>query len=258
MIKKHRQFSVLLITKNEEKAIQKYWNWISKCKNLNEIIAIDDNSTDNTVAFLKKLESKRIKIKIYNRDLNNDFSKQRNFAVNKASNDWILWLDADEKPSKKLIHFLNHIEKLEYKNYSFKRRDIFIGNELKHGENAKQYFLRFFNKKYGRFTGTVHEVWQSQEDIKQLKTHIRHYPHQSLKSFIKKINFYSDIRAQELYDQNIKSNLWQIIFYPLAKFIQNYIFNLGFLDGTPGIVMAISMSFHSFLVRAKLWHLSNR
>ncbi len=256
MIKHH--ISLLLLTHNEEKNLQRYWGWLDRCKTINEIVVVDDNSDDQTQEILKKLESKRIKVKIFERGLDNNFSNQRNFGINKTTNNWILWLDADEKPSINLIRFLNHIDNLQYKNYAFKRNDVFIDHELKHGENTSQHFLRFFNKKYGRFTGAVHETWQTPKEIEFRKIHIHHYPHQSLRGFIKKINFYSDIRAQELFDQNQKSNLFQIIFYPLGKFIQDYFFKLGFLDATPGIIMALGMSFHSFLVRAKLWHLSHR
>jgi len=257
MIKK-RHISILLLTHNEESNLQKYWTWLDQSKTINEIIVIDDNSTDKTTEILKELESKRIKVKIFERGLRNNFSDQRNFGITKTTNNWVLWLDADEKPNKRLIRFLNHIDNLQYKNYAFKRNDIFIRHELNHGENSNQYFLRFFNKKYGRFAGAVHEIWKTPKEVEYKKLHIHHYPHQSLKSFIKKINFYTDIRAQELYDQNQKSNLFQIIFYPLGKFIQDYFFKLGFLDATPGIIMALGMSFHSFLVRAKLWHLSHR
>ncbi len=255
---KHRHISILLLTHNEELNLQKNWNWLDKAKRINEIIVIDDNSDDETIEILKKLETKRIKVKIFERGLFNNFAEQRNFGITKTTNNWILWLDADEKPSNNLIRFLNHIDNLEYKNYAFKRKDVFINHELNHGENANQYFLRFFNKRHGCFTGAVHEIWQTSKEVKSKKIHIHHYSHQSLKSFIKKINFYSDIRAQELYDQNQKSSLFQIIFYPLGKFIQDYFFKLGFLDGTPGIIMALGMSFHSFLVRAKLWQLSHQ
>jgi len=254
---KHRHISILLLTHNEESSLQKNWTWLDKAKKINEIIVVDDNSDDKTIEILKKLETKRIKVKIFNRGLANNFAEQRNFGITKTTNNWIFWLDADEKPNKDLIRFLNHIDNLQYKNYAFKRNDVFIGHELNHGENSNQYFLRFFNKKYGCFAGAVHEIWQTSKEVKSKKFHIHHYSHKSLKSFIKKINFYSDIRSQELYDQNQKSSLSQIIFYPLGKFIQDYFFKLGFLDGTPGIIMALGMSFHSFLVRAKLWQLSH-
>lgn len=252
-----RHISLLLLTHNEENNLSKYWTWLDKCKRINEIVVVDDNSTDETQEIVKKLATKRRKVKIFERELDNNFSNQRNFGISKTKHNWVLWLDADEKPSIKLIRFLNHIDNLQYKSYAFRRNDVFIGHELKHGENASQYFVRFFNKKYGRITGAVHEIWQTPKEIQSQKIHIHHYPHSSLKGFIKKLNFYSDIRSQELFDQNQKSSLFQIIFYPLGKFIKDYFFKLGFLDSTPGIIMALGMSFHSFLVRAKLWHLSH-
>ena len=137
MIKRH--ISVLLLTHNEEKNLLKYWTWLDKAKRINEIVVIDDNSDDKTVEILKKLESKKIKVKIYVRGLNNNFSDQRNFGITKTTNNWIFWLDADEKPSTGLIRFLNHIGNLQYKNYAFKRNDVFI-NHKKFVESIKNYY----------------------------------------------------------------------------------------------------------------------
>lgn len=255
-----KSISLILIIKNEEKNLTKYWTWLDRCKTIKEIIVVNDFSTDKSVEFIKTLASKKRVVKIFDRGLGNNFAEQRNFAISKTSHNWILWLDADEKPSSKLIRFLNHIndQKLKYKNYAFKRNDIFLGHELNHGETANQYFLRFFNKKFGCFVGNVHEIWQSPKETKYEKIHIHHYSHLTLKSFIQKLNFYSDIRAQELFDQNVPTGLFQIIYYPKGKFLQDYFLKLGFLDGTPGIIMALGMSFYSFLVRAKLWHLQQK
>jgi len=249
------KISLLLCTKNEEENISKNFDWLTSCKTINEIIVVDDDSTDNTVKLLEQLESKDIKVKIFNRGLDGNFSDQRNFGISKSTNDFVLWLDADETPSTKLIGFLNNIDTHQYDNVSFKRDDVFIGHKLKHGETANLKFVRLFNKKYGKFVGAVHEIWQSNKNITDKNLIINHYSHQTLKSFIQKINFYTDIRAKELFDQKTPVSLIHIILYPIGKFINNYFFKLGFLDSTAGIVMALSMSFHSFLVRAKLWHL---
>jgi glycosyltransferase involved in cell wall biosynthesis len=250
-----KNLTLLLLTHNEEENIKNNFTWLDKCKTINEIIVVDDNSTDNTKKEIEKLNSKSRSVKFFNRELNGDFASQRNFGVLKAKNDYIFCLDADEKPSQKLITYLNNIDKHQYKSVSFLREDVFLGKILNHGETTKIRFTRLFNKKYGKFIGQVHEIWQSSKITTKTDLIMYHYSHQSLKKFIQKINFYTDIRAKELYNQKVHVSLFHIIFYPVGKFIQNYFLRLGFLDSTQGIIMALGMSFHSFLVRAKLWHL---
>lgn len=257
-MKKLTNISLLLITKNESESLKNNFKWLDECKTINEVIIVDDNSTDDTVETAKKLNSKNRNVKVFNRGLNNDFSAQRNFGISKVSNDLVFWLDADEYPNKKLIGFLNHIDKHKYNNYSFKRQDIFLGNTLKHGETASLKFTRLFNKNFGKFDGQVHETWVSVKPTKETGLVINHNSHKNLKSFMEKIDFYSTIRSQELFDQKVSTNLFEIIFFPIGKFLQNYIFRLGFLDGTPGIIMALCLSFHVFLNKSKLWHLSQQ
>jgi len=247
--------SLLLLTHNEQENIKKYWTWLDSCPRINEIIVIDDNSTDDTQKELKKLENSHRQIKIFKRDLAGDFAQQRIFGLSETTNNWVLWLDADEVPSSELIEYINNIDTSQHNAFSFKRSDIFLGKELKHGETADSRFIRLFNKNFGLFEGKVHETWIPTSSVLSTNHIINHYSHPSLYPFIQKINFYSDIRAKELLSQGVKVSLLEIIIYPFAKFITDYIFKLGFLDSTPGIIMALSMSLHSFLVRAKLWHL---
>ena len=252
------KISLILLTKNESKNIKTNFSWLKNCNSINELVVIDDNSTDNTIKQIQKLKKSNGKARLvhFKKPLNNDFSSQRTFAIKKCSNSWILWLDADEKPTTKLINFLNNFTfPKNINSFSFKRLDFFLGKKLKHGETSNLYFTRLFNKNHGKFIGKVHEIWQNTEINQKTKLIITHNPHKNLKSLIQKINFYTNIRSKELFDQKIKTNLFQIIFYPIAKFIQNYILRLGFLDNTQGIIIAIFMSLHSFLVRAKLWRL---
>lgn len=249
--------SLILITKNESENLKKWSDWLPKLKTINELLVVDDNSLDNTLDIAKSLATKSLSVKTFSRGLDNDFSSQRQFAVTKSTNDWILWLDADEAPSDKLITYINNIDTNLYYNYAFKRHDIFLGHQLQHGETSSLYFLRLFNKKQGKFINKVHEIWSSTKSVKNIDLPIIHQSHSNLTSFFEKINLYSEIRAKELFDQKTKTSLFQIIFYPKAKFIHNYFLRLGFLDGTPGIIMALGMSFHSFLVRSKLWCLLN-
>jgi hypothetical protein len=205
-------------------------NWTKKCPIINDVLIVTEK----------------------NYPLNNDFSTKRNHCLKITKNDWCLFLDTDETPSLKLIQWLN---KFDEKQYKIKRIDTFLGKKLLFGETGNFYITRLINKKYGKFIGKVHEKWHSNYPIYKLNLPILHNSHQTINAFLEKLNFYSDIRAQELYNEKIKTNLFQIIFYPKIKFIYNYFIKLGCLDGTPGIINALGMSLHSFLVRSKLWHM---
>lgn len=251
---KRQSISLLLLTHNSSKDLDNNFSWLDSCPTINEIVAVDDISNDDTIVKLKHLASKKRKVVILERPLGNDFASQHRFGLAKTSNDWVIWLDSDEQPSNKLVSFLKKFNG-DGHNYSFKRQEFFLKQKLKYGETAQLNFLRLFNKHYGDFIGQVHEEWQSPQPTIYTDYQIIHNSNRTLATFLRKINRYSDIRSQELYSRGIKTNLFQICFYPLAKFIMNYFFRLGFLDSTPGIIFALSVSFYTFLVRAKLWHL---
>jgi glycosyltransferase involved in cell wall biosynthesis len=246
------KISVVIITKNASKTISACLNSVAWA---DEIIVIDDYSDDDTI----KIAKSRGAI-VFKRELNNDFSSQRNFGIKKTKNNWVLFLDADEiiptSLSKEIVRRLKFAPP-NISGFYFFRKDYFINHWLNHGETAGVKLLRLAKKNYGLWQGKVHETWQIKGDTEQFKKPILHYPHKDLATLYRKINHYTDIRAEELKEKNITTNLFEIIFYPLAKFIQNYVFKKGYKDGTAGAVFALSMSFHSFLVRAKLWQITN-
>jgi glycosyltransferase involved in cell wall biosynthesis len=239
--------SAIILTKNEEKNIKDCLEGLSWCE---EKIVIDDNSEDRTTEVAQELGAK-----IYKRHLTN-FSDQRNYAIEKAKGDWILFIDADERISSALWYeIMQHInEPIENTNGFFlKRIDLMWGKELNYGESGKIKLLRLAKKNTGRWSGSVHEKWEIQGKIESLNNPLYHYPHQTTEEFLKEINLYTDLRAKELYEQKVMVNWLSIILYPKAKFFLNYFIRLGFLDGLQGLVTALMMSFHSFLVRGKLW-----
>ncbi|MEK7527769.1 MAG: glycosyltransferase family 2 protein [Patescibacteria group bacterium] len=247
--------SLLLIIKNESENLKRWSKWLKKLTRVDEIVAIDDNSIDDTKEILKSLETKKIKVNIFSRGLEGNFSTQRNFAVSKAKNDWILFIDADEEPSDKLIRFLN-TEKLNPRIcYAFKRNLIYIDQVIAHGQAQNDYPVRLFTKNSGKFTNLIHEIWNTENCVVKIRHPLLHYSAPNLKVFISKLNIYSTLRARELYEKHTPVNLFQIIFYPLTKFLQTYLFQLGFLDAIPGIIICTGLSFYSFLVRSKLWRL---
>lgn len=245
--------SVIVLTKNEEKNILDCLETISWA---DEIIVVDDNSEDRTVEIVENLKLKNLKI--IKSELHGDFSAQRNFAISKAANEWVLFIDADERVAPELRREINDFLIEEKNNPEFdgmyiRRKDILWGKLLKYGETGNIKLLRLARKKSGKWQGKIHEKWTVKGNIDSFSNYILHFPHQTISEFLKEINFYTTIRAAELYDNGVKTSLPQIIFYPKAKFLVNYFLKLGFLDGLEGLVFAIIMSLHSFLVRGKLW-----
>ncbi len=247
--------SVVILTTNEEKNIK---NCLSCLSWSDEIIVVGTLSNDKTIQV-----TKTIGVGVFIHPINNDFSAQRNFGLEKTKGEWVLFIDADEIVTNELKNEILQVVSQETSfhqvdGYYLRRKDILWGRELKYGEAGTMKLIRLGRKNSGQWVGKVHERWDIKGNIGILKNPLYHYPHKSLEEFLRKIDFYTDIRAQELYENNAKVYWWSIMAYPLGKFFVNYVLKKGFLDRIPGLIHAIVMSFHSFLVRGKLWLIWHR
>ena len=245
--------SVVILTKNEEKNII---DCLESVIWVDEIIIVDDYSSDRTLEVIKNL--KQDKIKVYKRLLNEDFASQKNFGLSKVTKEWVFFLDADERVSGNLREEVNSIliddvKNKRYNAYYVQRKDYMWGKKLEHGESGDIKLVRLGRKNAGAWVGKVHESWMVDGGVGELDNYLIHYPHPTISEFLEEINFYTTIRAKELTALGNRPTILQIFAYPTAKFFLNYVFKLGFLDGIEGLIFAILMSFHSFLVRAKLW-----
>jgi hypothetical protein len=241
--------TAIILTKNEEKNINECIASLSFC---DEILVIDDNSTDKTGEIAKKAGAT-----VLIHSLEHDFSAQRNFGLQKAKGEWVIFIDADERVSKQLQKEILEkvVQEKDTNGFFVQRVDFMRSKMLTHGETAHSLFLRLAKKGEGKWKGQVHETWQVTGKTGQLRAPLFHYPHQTIREFLAEINYYTDLRAKELFEQGIQVSWLSILFYPKMKFLHNYIVRQGFRDGTEGVIMALMMSFHSFLVRGKLWQL---
>lgn len=241
--------TAIVLTKNEEKNIVDCLESLSFC---DEILVIDDYSSDRTAEIAKKMGAT-----VFVHPLDNNFSKQRNYGLNKAKNTWVLSIDADERVSKNLSdEIIKRVRENKADGFLIKREDTIWGKKIMYGELGSIWLLRLAKKESGSWKGIIHEKWIINGKVNKLKSILDHYPHQTLSEFLKEINYYTDLRAKELKEEGVVVNWYSIILYPKGKFLLNYILKLGFLDGLEGLVFAIVMSFHSFLVRSKLWLLN--
>lgn len=245
--------SAVVLTHNDVSNIDRCLGSLRWC---DEVIVMDDESTDGTVELAKKLGAK-----VFVHALSDDFAAQRNFGLTKTKNEWVLFVDSDEVVTDELkteILQIANSKQQTTSGYYLKRKDFWGGRWLAHGETGNVKLLRLGRKDAGKWAQPVHEEWKIQGDVEELTNPLLHYPHQNVAQFLDEINRYSTLYANYLYQRGVSEPVWQVVGKPVAKFFLNYIVRLGFLDGTAGIVVALMMSFHSFLVRAKLWQLYDR
>ena len=231
--------TAVILTKNNQHTLNRLIANLSWC---DEVIVIDDESTDRTRTLAQTL-----KAKVFMRPLRHNFAAQRNFGLKQVTTDWALFVDADESVSPRLAKEIRSVLKSNLNGFFIKRIDYFLGKKLQYGETGNIKLLRL--ARGGKWRRAVHEVWQVTPPIGELKSPLYHYPHPNLSSFLTKINFYTDIEAR----YRPAPGAAQLLFYPPVKFIHNYILRLGFFDGVPGFIMALMMSLHSLLVRLKLY-----
>ncbi len=216
-----------------------------------EVVVIDDASTDDTAMIAKKHHAR-----VVSHALHGDFARQRNFGLSCARGDWVLFIDADEVVSSALATEIKKaIQDPIRDGYYLKRRDTVWGHVLRYGETSQVRLIRLARKGAGTWVRPVHEVWQIHGYTAVLSHPLHHFPHPNVTQFLHDINEYSSSNAMYLYERGTRVQWWHIVAYPVAKFFMNYIVRRGFLDGTPGVILALMMSFHSFLTRAKLWQL---
>ncbi len=245
--------SVVILARNESKRIEKCLLGVAWA---DEVILIDDHSTDATIEVAKKTLPK---VKIFQRSLDGDFASQHNFGLEKASGDWAFFVDADEIVSSALR---NEIEKqlniaaLDISGFVLKRQDWFLNKKLVHGETSSWKNVRLARIGAGKWHREVHEVWKISGKVIELKNPLEHHPHESVSSLIRSLNYYTNLDAHYMVSVgHIHFQLFRVFTNPLGKFFQNYLLRFGFLDGFAGFVMAFMMSFNSLLVRVKIYDL---
>ena len=249
--------SAIVLTKNEENNIERCLDGIEWC---DEVIVIDDYSTDNTRNIAKNRGAVVVK-----RRLNDDFASQRNYGLEKANNKWVLFVDADEVVSP-LLHdnIVRRLKEAEYDGFLIPRQEYFVNNKLNCADKPAwdwsfgfNKLLRLGKKSAGKWKGRVHEVWKIGGEIGELEGRLIHYSYPGITTALKKVNQYSSIRAKELADERKRAKLFDILTYPTAKFLKNFFWQGGYKDKTEGFIYCLLIAFQSFLIRSKLWQKSN-
>lgn len=249
------KISSIIIAKNEAHNIARCIE--SQLGIIDEIIVVvDSNSTDNTSQIASSYKDVKCEIAEWK-----GYAGSKKYAVSKTSNDWILWIDADEELTKELQSELLKFKDSDPKHnaYYIARRAFFLGKWIKHSGWYPSYVARLFNKKHSDFNEkNVHENLTVNGTIGTLKNDLNHYTDPSLDHYFVKFNSYTSLAASELNKSRKKSSLLDILIRPPFLFIKMYIFKRGFLDGLHGFILAVLSSAYVFTKYVKLWELNNK
>ena len=253
--------SVVIITHNEEANIGRTLASVQPlvADGKGEIIVVDSGSSDRTVEIAKSFGAK-----VFSEEWKG-YAAQKNSAIDKATGDWILSVDADEELSDGLTKEVEEIchgpaeDGFGSENgYWLKRQNQFLGRALRHGGFWPDPKLRMFRRGMGRVENrAVHETFQVTGRLGTLYYPLLHHSYPTLTDYIDHMNRYSSLGAEmEVVRGRSGFSLFNIVLRPLATFIYNYFFRLGFLDGREGLLLHLYHAVYVSWKYAKAWEIA--
>ncbi|WP_448606756.1 glycosyltransferase family 2 protein [Paenimyroides ceti] len=237
----------LIITRNEEKNIPAL---VENLSFLDEIVIVDSCSTDNS----KEIVQQYPQIRFYENQFEN-YSAQRNKALEYVEDNWILFLDADERISEALkeeiIDTVNNNDRT--KAYYFKRRFYFNNKPVFFcGLQSDKNIRLFYKNDQVHYQGFVHEKIQFRGTFNVLQNHLTHYSYENYTSYKKKMHRYGTLKALEKIEKGEKPNLFLKYSHPVYTFLSKYLLRLGILDGYKGFILCYLMSYSVYVRYAEI------
>lgn len=219
-----------------------------------EVVVVDSGSRDDT---------REVALKYGARVLHQDwlgFGRQKQFAVEQASHDWVLCLDVDERVSDQLRESLEEVLQVpRFRAYRMPRCNRFMGRWLRHGEGYPDWSVRLFDRRVANWSeDEVHEKVLTASAVGSLRGDLLHESQESLAAYLEKQNRYTSLQAEELYRRGKWVSTGRLVVSPLTRFLKFYFARLGFLDGLPGLVHISIGCFNSFMKYAKLYELNKK
>lgn len=250
---KRPPISACIITFNEERNIR---DCLESIKWVEEIIVVDSFSKDRTVTLCREYTDK-----VFQKEWQGHV-KQKNCALEYASNEWVLCVDADERISPELKEEIERNLSMDAHSFDgcfFPRHSYYLGRWINHGGWYPDYKLRLFKKSKGRWGGKdPHDKVILNGATTHLRGELLHFVYRNLSHQLQTVDNFSTVTANVLKQEGEHFSLLRFLFRPPIRFFEMYIIKKGFRDGLPGFIIAVSSSFYVFLKYAKLWELKKR
>lgn len=249
------KLSAAVITYDEEENIQRYLDAISDIAD--EIIVVDSLSKDRTKEFCLR----NSKVKFFEKKFEG-YGQQKNFALEKCSGEWVLFLDTDEIPDetgKKSILKVIHSPQAEFCVYSLRFNNFIGTTKICHGGWENVYRERLFRRNTATYSSDkIHEFLQTDHKVGILDGRINHYTYKDMPHYLEKMKKYSDMMAEKMYERGKKVSKLKVVVNPAFMFLKTFFFKLGFLDGLAGYYVAKTMSHYTFMKYRKLLRLKKQ
>lgn len=245
------KISALILTRNEQETIE---DCLKQLKFADEIIILDQESTDKTIKLAEKYTSN-----IYHSN-EKRFDKNRNTLFKLAKYDWLLYLDADERINEQFVNELkNKIKASACSAFFVPRKNYILGKRIKYGGWWPDYVPRVFKKtQFVRWTGEVHESPEFKGKPGYFKTAITHITARSLNLMMEKSISWAKIEAKLNFENGAPPvSVLTIVRALISDFIKRYFIKAGALDGTIGLVQALYQALNRAIVLVYLWELQN-
>ena len=247
------KLSVVVLTQNSQDTLEAC---LESVKEAAEIIVVDGGSTDKTVSIAKKFTDK-----IFIHQLTS-FADQRNWGAKKASGDWLLFLDSDEKIIPDSFAEIQKVMRQDSVSaWGFKRKNIFFGHWLKHGG----YWPDYQNPRLIRVSdfkgvkGTVHEQYLFTGNLGTMVYPLEHFPPRTISANLIKSAAWTKMEAEALFKAGHPSiTVLRLIKVMVWEFCYRYFKKLGFLDGYMGFVESAYQAMNKFFVYEQVWELQQK
>lgn len=243
--------SAVLITKNAAGRLSACLSSLAFC---DEIVVVDSGSADTTCDI-----ALRFNARIISRNWMG-FGRQKQFAVEQASHDWVLCIDADEIVTSELAASIRQaLVQPATPVYRMARRNRFLGKWLRHGEGYPDWSPRLFDRRSARWSDdSVHEKVLYAVTPETLRGDLLHESAEDLQDYFEKQNNYTTLAARQMFERGLSVNPAHLLASPLVRFVKFYFFRLGFLDGVAGLAHITIGCMNSFMKYAKILELHRR
>ena len=248
------KLTAIIPCKNEQKNIRACIESIRPVAD--EILVADSGSTDETLEIVRSMGGCRIIEREY---INSgDF---KNWAIPQASHPWILLVDSDERVTDLLAtEIREHLQRgPDQDGYWIYRDNHFMGHPIRYGSWKNDDVLRFFHRDRGRYEGPSDhgEVAVRTGKVGRLRGRLTHYTCWSWDQYFGKFHRYTTVQAAQWQAAGRRPSILQLLLRAPLRFFRDYIVKLGFLDGIPGLQIAMAEAFYSFMKQARLWELNH-